>query len=252
MSFPPVPQAISPVSVLGGIPKEGPSAVPVTCDFTTQSGYSIDLTNLFNRKFISQILTVFADNTANSSPLIVVVPDTNQRLVWPAYSQGYIPVLQASNMRFTAQSTGAFVIQLEFLNFPVAAGVWSGNGQPVINGSGAISVSDTILESAVVSGIMQTAITGNLTLTDVSGTITAGGTAQTALAAQAGRKALQFQNISAGDLWYRFTGAAAIAGTSSFKLASGAYWESAPGICPNGALSVIGATTGQQFSLVWA
>lgn len=252
MAFPPVPQAVSPMSVKGGVPAEGPSSVPVSCDFTAQSGYTVDLSNLFNRKFISQILTVFADNTANTSPLIVTVPDTNQKLVWPAYSQGYIPVLQSTAMKFLAQSTGAFVVQLEFLNFPVAAAIWSINAPPVVNGSGAILVSDTIVEGAIANGIMQTAITGNLTLTDASGTITAGGTAQTALVAQAARKALQLQNISAGDLWYRFTGTAAVAGTGSFKLASGAYWESDAGNCPNGALSIIGATTGQQFSLVWA
>jgi hypothetical protein len=243
---------VRPIPVSGGVPKEGPSIVPIVCDFTANPAYLIDFSRLYDANLLRQVLTVYADNSANSSPLALTIPDTQQRLVWPAFSCGYLPVAQSQNLKFNVASAGAFVITLEFLNFPVAASVWSANGQPQLTAGGAMLVSDAILEGAISNGVVQTAITGNIALTDASGTITLGGTAQNALGANANRKAIQLMNISTGDLWYRWTGAAAVGGTSSFKLVSGAYYESAPGLCPNQALSIIGATTGQQFSLAWA
>lgn len=83
--------------------------------------------------------------------------------------------------------------------------------------------------------------------TDRSGTITLGGTAQSLAVANDSRHGLRIQNISAGDLWINTTGAnAAVAGTGSFKIASGATWD----LTTSGPVSVIGATTGQQFSAV--
>lgn len=249
--YPPVPTPqINPVKM--ATPKEGPSIVPINADFSQQPGYLVDLSVLYNGGKLSQVVTVFADNSLNSSPLVLIVQDTGQKITWPAFSYGYMPVMQSSNLKFSVASAGGIAIQIEFLNFAIAPGIYSANGTPVLTGNGALSVSDSILESAVSNNLMNVAINGNVSWTDASGTITTGGTQQQALAANPARKAIQLMNISAGDLWYRWTGNAAIGGTSSFKLVAGAYYESAPGLVSNNALSIIGATTGQQFSLVTA
>lgn len=250
--MPYAPTQARPIPVSGGVPKEGPAVVPVNLDFTANSAYTVDLTRLYSQKFLLQVLTVYADNSANSSPLTLTIPDTQQKLTWPAYSQGYLPVMQSTNMVFQMASAGAFVVNVEFMNFPVAASIWSANGTPALTAGGALQVSDQILESAVAGGLLQVQTNGNITLTDASNTIAVGGTQQQALAANANRKFLSLMNISTADLWYRFTGNAAVGGTSSFKLVAGAYYETAPGLCPTQALSIIGATTGQQFSLAWA
>lgn len=86
-------------------------------------------------------------------------------------------------------------------------------------------------------------------LKDASGSITTGNTAQTALAANPSRSILCFQNVSAGDLWIDFTVTAVMDSPSlKFSPGPGYCWENA---VPTNAISVIGATTGQKFTIKW-
>ena len=85
------------------------------------------------------------------------------------------------------------------------------------------------------------------TLSSASGTITAGGTAQTIIAADTSGYHYSIQNNSAGDLWIDSL-ATAIVGQPSFKLAAGDYYETPANMTITGALSIIGATTGQTFT----
>lgn len=84
-------------------------------------------------------------------------------------------------------------------------------------------------------------------LASISGTVTAGGTAQNAAAANSGRVGFSIQNQSSGVLWFS-TLATAVASQPSIKLLPGAYYESPPGGAGTGALSVLGATTGQAWA----
>jgi hypothetical protein len=85
-------------------------------------------------------------------------------------------------------------------------------------------------------------------LTDKSGTITAGGTAQVAAAANSSRKYLFLQNPTGapGSLWFSTT-ATAVAASPSVELVPGASYETGSFV-PTGAVSIIGATTGQAFT----
>lgn len=87
----------------------------------------------------------------------------------------------------------------------------------------------------------------NPTLVSVSGTITTGNTAQNAAAANSSRRGFWIQNNSSGDLWIS-TIATAVLSQPSLKIASGALYESPLGGAGTGAISIIGATTGQAFS----
>lgn len=83
--------------------------------------------------------------------------------------------------------------------------------------------------------------------TDISGTITAGGTAQALAAANATRKRLTIQNISAGNLGVNQIGGTAAIGTAGTQtLAAGATME----VLTNRAISIIGATTAQAFTAI--
>lgn len=80
-----------------------------------------------------------------------------------------------------------------------------------------------------------------------SSTITLGGTSQVLAAANTARRGFCIQNISAGDLWVNPFGASAAVDTvGSFKIPTMTSLE----IKTNGALAIIGATTGQKFSAV--
>ena len=78
-------------------------------------------------------------------------------------------------------------------------------------------------------------------------TITSGGVAQNALASNPNRQGYRIQNQSTADLYFNETATATIADTS-VKLIAGAYFETPINYHPKGAISVIGATTGQAFN----
>ena len=108
-----------------------------------------------------------------------------------------------------------------------------------------ISTATSLVGSLVT--LAQVPPVGTVTRTDKSGTITTGGSAQTIIAANTSRKGWELQNNSSGDLWFN-TLAAAIVGEPSFKLAPGQSYSTDSGFADTGAVSLIGATTGQAFS----
>lgn len=91
-------------------------------------------------------------------------------------------------------------------------------------------------------------------LTNRSGTITAGGTAQVLAAANTARRYLMIQNASVGTLWVSLD-TTAVAGSPSIALegcnvandGSGGSLVFEGSFIPTGAISIIGATTGQAF-----
>jgi hypothetical protein len=83
---------------------------------------------------------------------------------------------------------------------------------------------------------------------DKSGAIAAGGTAQTAMTANGGRIGFIFQNLSTGDLWVDFTGTA-VQDKPSIRVGAGDTLQASNQQCPVTAMSVIGATLGQKFTL---
>jgi hypothetical protein len=85
--------------------------------------------------------------------------------------------------------------------------------------------------------------------TERSTTITLGGTAQVGMAALATRKAWVLQNIGSADLWISFVETAQADNPGSMRIAPGASAFSSGGFVSTQALSIIGATTGQKFTL---
>lgn len=82
---------------------------------------------------------------------------------------------------------------------------------------------------------------------DRSGAIATGGTAQTIAAANPARRGFLVQNLSSADLWLG-TGAGAVAGRPSIRIAPGQLYESPASGAPGGAISLLGASTGQSFT----
>jgi hypothetical protein len=80
--------------------------------------------------------------------------------------------------------------------------------------------------------------------TSRGGTITTGGTAQSLAPANPLRRGIEGQNISTGDLWINPNGTAVVDGVGSYKVAAGEAFS----FQDFGAISIIGATTGQKFT----
>jgi hypothetical protein len=81
--------------------------------------------------------------------------------------------------------------------------------------------------------------------TNRSGSITTANTHQVLAPANAARRALYGQNISAGDLWINEIGGnAAVDAAGSYRVAAGGEFS----VSTNRAISIIGATAGQKFT----
>jgi hypothetical protein len=85
-------------------------------------------------------------------------------------------------------------------------------------------------------------------LADHSGTITAGGASQQAAPANPTRRYLLFENVSAADLWMDF-GTPAVQSQPSYRLFSGGSLVMEAGFVSTQSVHVIGASTGQAFTL---
>ena len=122
---------------------------------------------------------------------------------------------------------------------------------PIVKGIGtqedAAATSDTGAFSLISLIKRLLGFFSNNATVDKSGTIAAGGTAQVMAAANTSRKGFWIQNASTGDLWIN-TLATAVQSSPSMKIAAGQIYETPLNGCPTGAVSVIGAVTGQAFT----
>jgi hypothetical protein len=82
--------------------------------------------------------------------------------------------------------------------------------------------------------------------TDRSGMIATGGTAQQWLASNASRRGCWLKNVSTLSIWVCDVGTAT-ADSPSEEVKPGQYWFPAEGGVTSGAISILGATTGQKF-----
>jgi hypothetical protein len=90
----------------------------------------------------------------------------------------------------------------------------------------------------------------NAATTDASATIAAGGTAQTLFSGAVPANGWAVYNPDpANDLWVSDTTTAAANGQGAIRVAAnGGGYESPPGRKPAGAVSIVGAVTGQKFT----
>lgn len=128
--------------------------------------------------------------------------------------------------------------------------VWANDNTPILLGFDDIGGGEYALKTSQAGSASGTASPpANGDFTERSSTITTGGTAQVAMAANTSRKAWFFQNIGSVDLWISFVETAQADNPGSVKVAPGASAFSSGGFVSAQALSVVGATTGQKFTL---
>jgi len=107
------------------IPDEGPKAIPLLLDFSKAASYSLDLTSIQERAFISMIQTIYADLSGATAGLSITVNGTNQNITAKKTTQGYYPVLCPNPPRLTfANSSGSDVIPVFLINAPISGVTW--------------------------------------------------------------------------------------------------------------------------------
>jgi hypothetical protein len=235
----------------GSVPREGPKSVPLTITFTGAQTILVDLQQQSQLARISGVQTVWIDNHANAFPITIASEGTQQVVECPPNAQGYFPILVTSNLKFDVTSGHAGTIEIQLINFAIAAAVWSVNAIAVpsypflFDANGNLKVTNHNAEG--------------VTVTNYSSTITAGGTAQFAIPANANRKQYRLMNINLSTdpgasetIWYRDDGGVAvIGGAGSWPLVGAS--TGAGGFAQGqstAAISVIAATTGHKFTAV--
>lgn len=106
------------------VASEGPRAVPLLLDFSTNIEYDIDLQNVEARSFISMIQSVFVDNSGSTQPVSIIMQNTGQTIIVAPNRQGYFTVLCPNPSRMSFISTGGIMLRIFLLNFPVTNGDW--------------------------------------------------------------------------------------------------------------------------------
>lgn len=138
------------------IPGEGPKALQVSMDFSLNNAYEVDLLLNLQRHQISMVQTLFIDNSLSATATTVQIRGSSQQVVCPPKAQGFFPVLVPQPPHFTFVNASPVIVTVIFVNVPVPASVWSilQGGLP-IGGTGAILVSDPIIEAAISGNAMS-------------------------------------------------------------------------------------------------
>lgn len=81
---------------------------------------------------ISNIQTIFFDTSDCPIPVAFTILNTQQTVILPPKSQGYIPVLATNSLHYSAYgfgggalAGGSYSVELSFLNVPCTAQIWS-------------------------------------------------------------------------------------------------------------------------------
>lgn len=250
-------QNLSPVPVnIGGVPKEGPLAIPASYDFSsgTASPIQVDLSYLIAQQVrMSMVQSVFIDNSGNNQPVVVSVGGTTQQIALYAGWQGFFPILATGVPKFTIATAGTGIVNVQYQNFQIQASQWPAN--PANASSVTIPVSDAILDATVSANRVQTLMkVAPATVVDHSGTIAVGNTAQQLMAANPSRQGFIVMNIDEvinEEMAVSVVGAAALATPGSITLATSPQAGYPGGVYQgvgSGAISIIAATAGHKFT----
>lgn len=104
------------------LPEEGPQCIRMTLDFTTQQIVDVDLSDMIP-DYVSAVQGIFIDNFDNGNSLqCTVLNGTGQRIIVPANSQLWTPILVDNPPQFEFKGkSGApgIAIAVHFFNMPI-------------------------------------------------------------------------------------------------------------------------------------
>lgn len=237
------------------LPPNGIKMLPLPLDFTAQSSYAVDLSNAQMRGFIDTVQVAYIDNSANNVALTLQIGNpVVQTIKAQANTQGYYPITMTDPPYIVASCPGGSAGTLiTLINVPLPPIIWTtAGGVALYDGAGNLKTADQNIAPLISGSRLKVNVGTALAPVSHSGTIAAANTSQVLMAANANRNGWRFQNLDAtADIWFNdLGGAAAIAGTDSFKVAAGQTYESPAGCCTNTGIAIICATINTKFSCV--
>lgn len=108
------------------LPAEGPITLPQNVDLQTDTEKELDLTQAINDKHISFIAGAWIDNSENAQDVTIQCSGTNQRIKFPASSQGWVAMHVTNPPKFNiSQAAPDGIVHILFTNFPVFPYIWT-------------------------------------------------------------------------------------------------------------------------------
>lgn len=107
------------------IPPENHKAIPIALDFTTQSVIQFDAFML--QEVLTQVnflQGIYFDGADVNGPISATAGTTGQRIVCPAKSQGYAPLMISDPPAITFQCTVPVLMKVLLTNFHLPVGFW--------------------------------------------------------------------------------------------------------------------------------
>jgi hypothetical protein len=98
-----------------------PVIVPQSADFRSTNEMEVDLSPLIDKGNIDFISGAFVDNSASGQPLTIQVAGSQQKVIWPAGFQGYLPLLAPNAPKFAVSCpvVPGVIIPIIFYNVPL-------------------------------------------------------------------------------------------------------------------------------------
>lgn len=139
----------STVTYNGAIPSGGPVAISAVIEIVGND-VLVDLKLDYATGKISGVQTLYIDLRDFLGDVTVTMPDTGQRITARAGTQGYYPVLSTNLMKFIVSATIDGKFPINFINFPIALGVWPSGikGDPGKQGDPGPAGGNVIVEDA--------------------------------------------------------------------------------------------------------
>lgn len=220
--------------------RNGRVAINVLIDFALGASFQLDLSQVQSQGSIDSVQTLYIDNADNADALQIIFGLTNQRVIWPAGAQGYLPVLQGNPpvMVFSIAS-GTPVVKVQCMNFFVPPGIWYTNGVPVDD----LTLASVITNGAVNVNVAPNTVTGP---DDATATITAGGTRQSLFPADPARKRFLISNPVNATETLSFSYVSNTGGL--IDLPPGTTWNEADLSTSGDEIWIVAATTGHAFT----
>lgn len=106
------------------IDPKGPIAIPVNVDFTTNTHYDLDGSQIEHLGFIDFLQTIYVDTTGAASAVTITVQGSSQTIVAPKNTQGYYPILSPNPWKLSFDSAANSSVQIILFNNPISPGVW--------------------------------------------------------------------------------------------------------------------------------
>lgn len=177
---------------------ESPRVVPVNLLFGTvapqQPSWLFDYSNNQQQSYLKTLQGLWIDNLDNSETVeIDVQGNSTQRLVAPANSQGYYPILVSGSIKLLLTSSGTAKVPVYFLNQPVNPYIWFPNGSSGGSTSVTIAGPNPLPVSLPATAPVTSVVATHLTLTTSFQNLNTIGVAANAVFIQSANKGMILQ-----------------------------------------------------------